>query len=79
MYAGLPVVATSVGGIPEMILSGQGGELVAPKDSDALAAAIEKLIDAPELRRALGQNALADAEKKFGLPAMLEKTKKIYE
>ena len=78
MAAGLPIVATRVGGIPEMIWDGQSGLTVPSKDPETLAATIEKLIDNPELRMALGTAAKADAEKKFGLERMLDETKKIY-
>lgn len=79
MAAGLAIVATNVGGIPEMIENGRDGELVAPKNSDALAAAIEKLIDNPDLQKTLGENARTAATKKFSLLRMLAETKKIYQ
>ncbi len=78
MAAGLPIVATKVGGIPEMITDGESGLLVPPKNPEALATAIEKLIAAPELRARLGQNAAAVADAKFSLQEMLQKTRQIY-
>ena len=56
MAAGLPVVASEVGAIPELL--GDAGELVAPGDVDGLAAALRRLTD-PELRRRLGERAEA--------------------
>lgn len=53
----LPSVATSVGGIPEMIESGTSGLLVPPDDVDALAAAIVDLIDRPTRARGIGAAA----------------------
>ncbi|MHC4399256.1 MAG: glycosyltransferase family 4 protein [Planctomycetota bacterium] len=55
MAAGLPVVGTKVGGIPECVRSGQTGTLVAPADSDALAEAVAVLLRNPTLRRRYGQ------------------------
>ena len=57
MAAGLPVVSTTVSGIPELIEHGVSGWLVAPKDATALADALEKLIAAPALREQLSSAA----------------------
>ncbi len=54
MAAGRPVVATSVGGVPEFVLDGETGVLVPPEDSSALAAAIRTLHDDPIRSAALG-------------------------
>lgn len=54
MAMGLPVVATQVGGIPEIILDGETGFLVPPADSKALADAFRKLADDPDLRQRMG-------------------------
>ena len=78
MAAGLPIVATNVGGISEMITDNESGLLVPPKNPEALAEALKKLIDAPELRARLGQNAAATAAAKFSLKEMLKKTRQIY-
>jgi glycosyltransferase involved in cell wall biosynthesis len=55
MAAGLPVVATSVGGVPEVVVDGDTGLLVPPGDPSSLAAAIERLLADPALRRHLGE------------------------
>ena len=52
--AGLPVVATNVYGIPDVVRHGHTGLLVPSKDPEALAQAIAQLVDAPELRAKLG-------------------------
>ncbi|MGH8104380.1 MAG: glycosyltransferase family 4 protein [bacterium] len=52
----LPVVATRVGGIPDMVVEGETGLLVPPKDSEALASAITRLLRDPEMRRDMGRN-----------------------
>lgn len=54
MSLGLPVVASRVGGIPSLVVHGETGLLVPPADAGALAAALDRLIEAPDLRRRLG-------------------------
>lgn len=55
MGAGLPVVATPVGGIPEVVADGVNGILVQPRDPAALAGALQRLIHDPALRAEMGQ------------------------
>ena len=57
MAHGLPVIATPVGGIPELITPGRTGLLVPPADSDALATALRQLVADPELRHRMGADA----------------------
>jgi glycosyltransferase involved in cell wall biosynthesis len=57
MGTGLPVVASAVGGIPEVIVDGDNGLLVAPADPAALAAALRSLARDPDLRARMGANA----------------------
>jgi glycosyltransferase involved in cell wall biosynthesis len=64
MAAGLPVVSTRVGAIPEMVVSGETGELMAPGDGRALRAALERLAD-PELRARLGAAGHERARERF--------------
>lgn len=58
MSFGLPIVATWVGAIPELVQDGVNGLLVPPADPATLAAAIDKLLASPELRRKYGENGL---------------------
>jgi glycosyltransferase involved in cell wall biosynthesis len=60
---GLPCISTSVGGVPTTVMDGYDALLVPPKDAQALAQAIERLIDDNELRRALIGNGLMAARK----------------
>jgi glycosyltransferase involved in cell wall biosynthesis len=60
MAAGLPIVASAAGGIPEMLTDGQTGLLVPPRDPAALASAIESLLTAPVYAARLAQNARSD-------------------
>jgi phosphatidylinositol alpha-1,6-mannosyltransferase len=54
MAGGLPVVATAVGGVPEMVVHGETGLLIPPNDPQALAEAINSLLDDPERMEAMG-------------------------
>jgi len=73
LACGAPVIATSVGGIPEMINNEQTGFLVPPKDSDAIAAHIEIMLEDESLRYDLSKNAVEDARKRFDLNKQVEK------
>lgn len=52
----IPVIATNVGGIPEIINDGVNGYLIAPGDQDALYLALKKLLESPEKRLEFGEN-----------------------
>ena len=78
MQAGLPIAATNVGGNSELITDGQEGLLVEPQNSEALAQAINKLINDKNLRQNLGSNAKQKAINEFSLKKMIAATKKIY-
>ena len=65
MAAGLPVVATRVGGIPEIVLDGETGLLAEAGDADGLAAALERLADDAWLCRELGAAGRARAVRRF--------------
>ncbi len=70
---GLPVVSTKVSGNPEIIEDGEGGILVAPKDSEALAEAIGRLLRDEELGRRFAVSARKKAEMEFGQSANIGK------
>lgn len=76
--AGLPVVATRVGGIPALIENGVTGFIVPPKNSKALAKAPKKLLDDSELRRRMGKAGRKKALKEFALDRMLQETEQVY-
>lgn len=60
---GLPVVSTAVGGIPEAITDGVDGLLVPARDPEALAAALTRVVDDPDLRRRLAAGAAAAGDR----------------
>jgi len=78
MAAGLPVVVTNVGGLPEIIQDGVHGFLVSPYDSDALAAKINVLIASPEKRVLMSQGNKKYSEQ-FSTARMLASYFKLYD
>ena len=78
MGAGLPVVATVVGGNPELVRQGVTGYLVPPRDAQALASAIELLLDAPARAAAFGEAGRRVVLERFSLAAMVRDTEAVY-
>jgi sugar transferase (PEP-CTERM/EpsH1 system associated) len=71
MATGLPVVATRVGGTPELVIDGLTGLLVSPADPLALALALKVYVEQPGLRRNHGRAGRERAEREFGLATMM--------
>jgi glycosyltransferase involved in cell wall biosynthesis len=69
----VPVVATAVGGVPELIADGVTGLLIPPNDAGALAAALGRLLDEPGLRTRLGKAARQRAEEKFSVRGQVDR------
>ncbi len=65
MFAGVPVVSTKVGGVPEMVVDGETGLLVGIGNDEALAVAIERLLDYPAERDRMGAEARQRAVEKY--------------
>ena len=78
MAAGLPVIATSVGGVPEQIAHLENGILVAPDDPTDLASWMVRLHDDVDLRRRLGDAALARVSSRFTLARQAEGLHRAY-
>ncbi|MCW8309394.1 glycosyltransferase family 4 protein [Acidiphilium sp. PA] len=78
-YFSIPSVATTVGGISEVITDGKTGLLVPPNDPPALAAALQKLIADRSYRKELGQNARARTEQMFLVDQMVNCFQQTYE
>jgi glycosyltransferase involved in cell wall biosynthesis len=78
MGARLPVVGTQVSGITEVIEDGVNGRLVAPGDSQALAAAVAEMYRQPELRGRMGETARDTVAETYSHEAMLRRLEGIY-
>jgi glycosyltransferase involved in cell wall biosynthesis len=76
---GKPVVATRVGGLPDVVEEGQSGLLVPPEDSAALADAIIKIVGDPVAATKMGQHAKALAENKYSWRVVAERVKAVFE
>jgi glycosyltransferase involved in cell wall biosynthesis len=79
MAAGLPVVATRVGGIPDVIDDGRDGVLVPPGDPDALARALDDLLGDPARRRALGHEARRRARESLSADVVVPQIEALWE
>jgi glycosyltransferase involved in cell wall biosynthesis len=77
MAAGLPVVATAVGGVPELVTEGKTGLLVPAGDADALAAAMTRLA-ARALRESMSRRARERAVRDFGVQTMVDAYARLY-
>lgn len=78
MAAGVPVVATRVGGIPQWVRDGEDGLLVEPGDTAALADALTKTLTDDALRRRMGRAGRAKAMKNYTPRIVAEKTLAVY-
>lgn len=76
---GKPVVATSVGGIPEVVHHGQDGLLVPPRDSDALAKAVIHLLQDRETRYQMGQWALEKTKNELSWTTIAQQAMEVYQ
>jgi glycosyltransferase involved in cell wall biosynthesis len=79
MAAGLPVVATRVGGVAELVVDGETGVLVEPEDASALAGALDSLAKDTAARRRLGEAGAQRARKLFDADRMASRTIALYE
>lgn len=78
MHAQLPVIATTVGGIPDAIIHGKTGFLVEPNDLHSLTACLSCLIDDPTLAREVGKKAQAFAQENFTYQAYYNKYEQLF-
>lgn len=77
MANSLPVVATNVGGLPELVEHGVTGLLVPPSDPPALARALERLAADPQERRAMGERGRDRVEERFTMERKILETEKL--
>jgi glycosyltransferase involved in cell wall biosynthesis len=79
MAAGLPIVASNVGGVPEIVVPSETGLLVPPGDARKLTAAIADLLSSPQRARQLGERARLIARERFSIDAWLRNLAALYD
>jgi glycosyltransferase involved in cell wall biosynthesis len=78
MASGCPVVATSVGGMPDVVRHGENGVLVPPRSRRELAEGISKILRDQPLRASLGEKARADVRERFDSRRMIADRERLY-
>lgn len=78
MSYGLPVISTTIGGIPDAVENGVNGYLIEPGDARALAEKIGALANDPALRKKMGENSYNTAREKFDITVIIAQLKQIY-
>lgn len=78
MASEVPVVSTTIGGIPEVVKDGECGFLVPPGDVNELSSAIMKLLSSPELRKTMGKAGRKRAEELFDLSRNIDQYVELY-
>ncbi len=78
MSLGKPVVATHVGGIPEVVEDGVNGFLVAPRDSKQMASRILDLVNNEVLRHRMGEEGKKKIRERFGVEYMVKEVEQVY-
>jgi glycosyltransferase involved in cell wall biosynthesis len=79
MAMGRPVVASRIGGVPEVVLDGRTGLLVPPEDPVVLATAVGELLQDASRRQEWGRAGQERVKKEFGLEKMIRKLEQLYE
>jgi glycosyltransferase involved in cell wall biosynthesis len=79
MAAAKPVVSTRVGGVPELVREDVHGLLVEPRDPEALAEAVTRLLRDPALAKRLGAEGRQRQQREFSLEAMVRRIEDLYE
>lgn len=78
MAAGLPVIATSVGGMPDLVVDGETGLLVPPLAPDDLFEATQALLESPDMRRRFGAAGRRRVEQAFGVDVEVSEYDRLY-
>ncbi|MCW8904727.1 TIGR03088 family PEP-CTERM/XrtA system glycosyltransferase [Sedimenticola sp.] len=79
MACGLPIIATAVGGNPELVIDGVNGTLIPAADSQAMAEALKQYLDNPERLKKEGSEGRRRAEEQFSITAMVESYLSVYD
>ncbi len=74
----VPVIATNVGGLPEVVDDGKTGILIPPGDVDALSKAIKYLLENPEVKLGMGENARSRVLERFTIEENVRKTEQVF-
>jgi glycosyltransferase involved in cell wall biosynthesis len=78
MAMGKPVIASKVGGVPEIVVDGKTGILVPPRDSEAIRRALERLIHRKETRIQMGLEGQKRVKQLFSIRRTVQQTEQIY-
>lgn len=78
MACGLPVIASRVGGLPEVVVEGETGVLIPPGDADALAKTLDAMAAEPDRAWQMGQAGRKRVEARFSLDRMLDRLAALY-
>ena len=78
MLASLPIVATRISAVPEVVVDGETGLLVDAGDDDGLARALLDLLESPEHARRLGAAGHERARREFSVARMVDRTIDVY-
>ncbi len=78
MGAGLPIIATRVGGLPELVQDGVNGALIPPRDPEALAEAAAGLLADPSLRERMGNAGRELREREYGIDSYIHRLESLY-
>ncbi len=79
MRGGLPIIASKVGGVPELVVDGVTGRLVPPGDHEALAAAMTELAGDPALRQRMGRASRERFETRFSMDRLRDRVGAVYD
>lgn len=79
MAAGVPVVTTQIAGVPELVAHGKSGLLVPPGDTEALIAAIDRLLSNPEERRTMGAEGRAKVTQDFNIATEAKRLSSLFQ
>jgi glycosyltransferase involved in cell wall biosynthesis len=79
MAAGLPVIVSAVGGLPEIIHHEETGLLIPPKDAEALAGSLARLLENPDLAKRLGEKAREHIQEKYSLERLAQVVNAAYD